>query len=85
MRDPSGQALVKTFSRNICDFDLQEAQRKLPKLQGESGLYFTGGYTNGIGLHENCLKQSAAIANLLGREISKPVPSSTVAARAVSY
>lgn len=71
LRDESGAPLVKEFSRNICDFDLLQAQKDLQLVQGKNGLYFTGGYTNGIGLHENCLKQSAEIAALLYREQEK--------------
>ena len=67
LRDEHGRPLVKEFSRNLCDFELLQAQQELPLLQGQNGLYFTGGYTNGIGLHENCLKQSEEIAEVLGR------------------
>jgi len=72
LRDKHGEPLVKEFRRNICDFDLLRAQRELLLQQGIDGIYFTGGYTNGIGLHENCLQQSFEIAEVLHRLQRKP-------------
>jgi predicted NAD/FAD-binding protein len=62
LRDTDGHPLIKEFSRNVCDFDLLQAQEQLKGEQGKNSVYFVGGYTNGIGLHENCLVQSAGIA-----------------------
>ena len=62
IKDVNGIPLVKEFSRNICDFDLLQAQEQLRFQQGEGDIYFTGEYTNGIGLHENCLRQSLKIS-----------------------
>ncbi len=63
LKDEQGKNLIKKFRRNICDFKLLDAQAKLKLEQGKNRLYFVGGYTQGIGLHENCLRQSAFIAN----------------------
>ncbi|MFN0037444.1 MAG: FAD-dependent oxidoreductase [Saprospiraceae bacterium] len=62
LKDTNGLPLIKEFSRNICDFDLLRSQKQLKLHQGKNNIYFVGGYTNGIGLHENCLIQSAIIA-----------------------
>jgi uncharacterized protein len=76
LRDTDGQPLIKEFSRNICDFDLLKVQEQLEGQQGKNNVYFVGGYTNGIGLHENCLVQSAGVANKIGSAfqiLSKPL------------
>jgi hypothetical protein len=41
--------------------------------QGEDNIYFVGGYTNGIGLHENCLNQSLKIAEAIQKDILLPI------------
>ncbi len=65
LKDTNGAPLVKEFSRNICDFDLLQSQKQLKSQQGKNNVYFVGGYTDGIGLHENCLSQSARIADII--------------------
>ena len=67
LRDTEGKPLIKEFSRNICDFDLLRAQKQIKGQQGKNNVYFVGGYTNGIGLHENCLLQSAGVAKKIGK------------------
>ncbi len=68
LKDTDGNPLVKEFSRNICDFDLLRSQKELRSHQGRNNVYFVGGYTNGIGLHENCLIQSEKIAAKIHRQ-----------------
>ncbi len=68
LKDTDGFPLVKEFSRNICDFDLLKSQKQLKFQQGKNNIYFVGGYTNGIGLHENCLYQSAKIAKTIYKD-----------------
>jgi predicted NAD/FAD-binding protein len=65
-------ALQKEFSRNVCDFELLRAQKRLKFHQGEDNIYFVGGYTNGIGLHENCLNQSLKIAEAIQKDVLSP-------------
>jgi len=74
IKDTAGVALQKEFSRNVCDFELLRAQKRLKFHQGEGNLYFIGGYTNGIGLHENCLNQSLKIAEAIDKDILAPLP-----------
>jgi|GEM_PF-1532542 predicted NAD/FAD-binding protein len=73
IKDTAGVALQKEFSRNVCDFELLRAQKRLKFHQGEGNLYFIGGYTNGIGLHENCLNQSLKIAEAIDKDILAPL------------
>ncbi|TRX32386.1 hypothetical protein FNW52_17030 [Flavobacterium sp. ZT3R18] len=69
LKDTNGLPLIKEFSRNICNFDLLQSQKSLKFHQGKNNIYFVGGYTNGIGLHENCLKQSKKIAEIIQKSI----------------
>ncbi len=72
LKDEHGVNLIKKFRRNICDFKLLEAQVKLKAEQGKNSLYFAGGYTQGIGLHENCLRQSSLIADMISAKTKSP-------------
>jgi predicted NAD/FAD-binding protein len=65
LNDIYGEPIIKEFYRNICDFSALRAQEQLKFHQGISNIYFTGGYSNGIGLHENCLQQSLKISELI--------------------
>lgn len=53
---------VAYLRHNTLTVDAMAAQRLLPAVQGQSNLWFTGGWTNGAGLHEEILAQSKEIA-----------------------
>lgn len=55
---------VAWFKHNVLDFDCLDAQDALPAAQGgEHGrLYFTGGWTKGAGLHEECWLMGEVVA-----------------------
>jgi predicted NAD/FAD-binding protein len=61
---PSGASVkaVTYLRHNTLTLDAMAVQRLLPSMQGQSNLWFTGGWTNGAGLHEEILSQSRAIA-----------------------
>ena len=50
----------------LCPHNIK-GQEELPAYQGQSNLYYTGGWTTGAGLHEEVLGQSAYIAKLVRR------------------
>ncbi|MEQ9081022.1 MAG: NAD(P)-binding protein [Sandaracinaceae bacterium] len=65
MLDLPSSSRVKALAylrHNTLSVDAMAAQRMLPALQGQSNLWFTGGWTNGAGLHEEILAQSKEIA-----------------------
>ncbi len=52
-----------TFLRhNTLSVDAMVAQKYVRAMQGQNGLWFTGGWTNGAGLHEEILAMSKEIA-----------------------
>lgn len=53
------------FPHNLLDLAGIDAQARLNAHQGVSNLYFTGGWTYGSGLHEECWLQSQAVAQAL--------------------
>lgn len=65
---------VTSFRHNTVTFETIAAQALLPGLQGARGLWYTGGWTNGAGLHEQILVQSIDIASkILGhRSVEEP-------------
>ena len=57
LQSPTGQPAVKTFNHNVATMNTIRLQRELALLQEQGALhriYFTGGYTLGVGLHEEC-------------------------------
>ncbi len=50
------QPVIGWFKHNVLNFDCLDAQMELKELQGgdHKNLYFTGGWTHGAGLHEEC-------------------------------
>ncbi|WP_055562835.1 NAD(P)-binding protein [Hymenobacter sp. AT01-02] len=57
LQSPTGQPAIKTFYHNVATMDTIGLQRELAQLQEAgalNGIYFTGGYTLGVGLHEEC-------------------------------
>ena len=57
LKSPAGQPAVKTFYHNVATVATIGLQRELAQLQESGalcGIYFTGGYTLGVGLHEEC-------------------------------
>lgn len=51
-----------SFRHNTVTFDTIAAQALLPAWQGRNSLWYTGGWTNGAGLHEQILRQASEIA-----------------------
>ena len=55
-----GSSAIAYMSHNTLDFRSMEQQKKIHFLQGENGLYFSGGWTVGAGLHEECYQAAQA-------------------------
>ncbi|MCB9622406.1 MAG: NAD(P)-binding protein [Sandaracinus sp.] len=53
---------VSYLRHNTLSVDAMAAQKYVRALQGQNGLWFTGGWTNGAGLHEEILAMSKEIA-----------------------
>lgn len=54
---------VAYFRHNMVSIDSLAAQRMMDAFQGHNGIYFTGGWTKGAGLHEEILSTSLDVAN----------------------
>lgn len=57
LRSPAGELAIKTFYHNVAARNTMQLQYELDALQARDalgGVYFTGGYTLGVGLHEEC-------------------------------
>lgn len=63
-----------SFNHNTVTFETIAAQASLPVLQGVHGLWYTSGWTNGAGLHEQILVQASEVAEkILGnRRVDEP-------------
>lgn len=59
---PERVQAVAHLRHNTLTVDAMGAQSLLPALQGQNNLWFTGGWTNGAGLHEEILAMSKEIA-----------------------
>ena len=65
------QPCVKSFPHNVVDLAAISAQSALPSVQGMNQIYYTGGWTNGAGLHEECWISAQNAANaILGRGVA---------------
>jgi predicted NAD/FAD-binding protein len=53
---------VAYFRHNTVSVDSMGAQRMLSTMQGQNGVWYTGGWTNGAGLHEEIMAVSQEIA-----------------------
>ncbi len=68
---PSGAIYNVPFRHNVLDQKARVAQQTLwsahsgTPIQGRFGVYFTGGWTTGAGLHIECYHSAVAIVNLL--------------------
>ena len=63
LRDANTHEAIKwEFPHNVLDLDGIDAQARLEAHQGQMGLFFTGGWSYGSGLHEECWQQSQAVA-----------------------
>lgn len=56
---------VARFPHNLVSIASMRAQRDLVSRQGLQGLYYTGGWTNGAGLHEEIIAVSLDISRML--------------------
>jgi predicted NAD/FAD-binding protein len=74
LQTPTGQPAVKTFYHNVATMSTIGLQRDLATLQEQGALrriYFTGGYTLGVGLHEECwISANHAARRAIGRPVS---------------
>ena len=59
------------YSHPVMDDKALAAQRELPRLQGQNGLYFCGAWS-GYGFHEDGLASAVAVARTLGADIPWP-------------
>lgn len=55
LRTVEGEKAVAYFPHNIVSLEAMAAQAELTKVQGQNNLYFTGGWTVGAGLQEECI------------------------------
>ncbi len=56
---------IAYFPHNVVSLATIAAQEKLPNVQGQNGIYFTGGWTRGAGLHEECWHSAQNVAHLI--------------------
>ena len=75
LRDEDTKQDSWKFPHNVVNFDCLRSQQELWRdkapLQGQHGLYFTGGWTLGAGLHIECWESARQVADLLsGRKSS---------------
>ena len=74
LQSPTGQPAVKTFYHNVATMSTIGSQRELAVLQEQGALhriYFTGGYTLGVGLHEECwISANHAARRAIGHPVS---------------
>jgi len=56
------------YDHPVFDRDAVAAQRRLPSIQGQRGLWFCGSYF-GYGFHEDALAAGVAVASALGEEV----------------
>lgn len=70
---PSGTPAVKTFYHNVATMGTAAAQSALDTMQAANdfnGIYLTGGYTLGVGLHEECwISANQAARRAIGQNI----------------
>jgi predicted NAD/FAD-binding protein len=64
--DPStAKPCVAPFPHNVVDFTAMNAQASIPSIQGVNAIYWTGGWTQGAGLHEECWESAMEVAKLI--------------------
>lgn len=61
----TGAPATRHFPHSVVTFDALQAQQELWPLQGINNVYFTGGWTLGAGLHEECWQAATRVANLI--------------------
>jgi predicted NAD/FAD-binding protein len=57
-----GKKAVAYFPHNVLTVEALQAQAQLPAVQGQNNLFFTGGWTVGAGLQEECLESARSVA-----------------------
>lgn len=62
LRTVEGDKAVAYFPHNIVSLEAMAAQGELEKVQGQNRLFFTGGWTMGAGLQEECLMSAVNVA-----------------------
>jgi predicted NAD/FAD-binding protein len=73
LRSPQGQKAIAYFPHNVFNLDAIAAQEKIPTIQGQNNVYFTGGWTHGAGLQEECLLSAQDVTKLiLQGKVEKP-------------
>lgn len=56
---------IAYFPHNVVSLATIAAQDKLPQVQGQNGIFFTGGWTRGAGLHEECWYSAQSVSDLI--------------------
>lgn len=67
LRSPQGEKAVAYFPHNVFNLGAMAAQEKLPAIQGQNNVFFTGGWTHGAGLQEECLLSAQDVTGLILR------------------
>lgn len=74
LNSPTGEPAVKTFYHNVATMATAGLQSQLAALQEQgalAGIYLTGGYTLGVGLHEECwISANQAARRAVGQQIA---------------
>lgn len=66
LKDEKGDPAVTNLRHNVFDFACMNTQTEIDNHhQGESGIFYAGGWTRGSGLHEECWLQGQHVAKLL--------------------
>ena len=70
LKQVDGKPAIKRFTHSIVSAETLMAQKLLwgthgTRVQGQNHLYFTGGWTQGAGLHEECFDSASAVTDLI--------------------
>jgi uncharacterized protein len=64
LKTAAGQKAIAYFSHNVLNHSALIAQENLQKIvQGQNNIFFTGGWTVGAGLHEECLLSARSVCD----------------------
>lgn len=74
LRQPNGKKAVAYFYHNVLNHASLIAQENLHNIvQGQNNIFFTGGWTKGAGLHEECWLSAMSVSELiLNSKLAEP-------------
>jgi predicted NAD/FAD-binding protein len=65
LRTTRGERAINYFPHNVYNLSAIAAQERLPAIQGQNNVFFTGGWTHGAGLQEECILSAQEVAKLV--------------------